>query len=193
MIWTMLTIGASAASLIALIIAILSTSWPFHIKTIVASASALGILFTLISYFRQIYAKSIYGNFEWQWAGENWIGIVSIKKNEDNKTIAEVDMKKFIKKQRVEGKGEYEAIQLMQNTSEGSIVGNKDGFKLKLPVRKNILDENNNIIGETSQNIEANLVPIEAYAGIANYIYQDGSIARGDMILVRYNSGIRFY
>jgi len=196
MFLTSLTIIGTFATLIALIIAILSTSWSIQIKVTVLSISICSIAIPLFAYFYQIHAKNVYGTFEWQWAGENWVGVVKIEKNKEGRTIAEVCMNKAFKTQQNEDRGEYEIKkQVLASSSEGSIYGNKDGFKLILPVRKKIFAEERKVkeVREIHQTLEANLAPVEAYAGIVEYISQDGSVARGDMILVRYKSGIRLY
>lgn len=144
-------------------------------------------------------ARPSFGDYEWQWAGENLIGTVSIKKNAEGKDVAIVSMRKFIKNLdiRRQPDGTFEEIdegfksqEAMVSTGDGTISGNKSSFKIALPVLRNIFDDQNQYVGDVHQILEADLKPIEAYAGKAQFLQADKSVKKGDMILVRYNSGL---
>lgn len=149
---------------------------------------------------KEMAALPSFGEYEWQWAGDNLIGTVNIKKNAEGKDVALVDMRKIVRSFdiRRQPDGTYAEIdegfqsqEAIISTGEGAITGNKSAFKLTLPVLRNIFDGGNKKVGEVRQVLEADLTFVEAYAGKVKYIYPDNEVKRGDIVLVRYNSGIR--
>jgi hypothetical protein len=149
---------------------------------------------------KELAAQPSFGEYEWQWAGDNLIGTVSIKKSSEGKDIALVDMRKIIRNLDVlkQPDGTYSEIdegfksqEALISTEDGTITGNKEAFKLTLPILRNIFDSQGKKVGDVRQILEADLASVEAYAGKVKFIYSDKSLKSGDMILVRYNSGMR--
>jgi hypothetical protein len=149
---------------------------------------------------RELAAQPSFGEYEWQWAGDNLVGTLSLKKNTEGKDIALVDMRKITRNFNVQKQpdGTYAEVdegfksqQAVVSTSDGTVSGNKKALKLSLPVLRNIFDGQNTKVADVRQIIEADLAYVEAYAGKVTYVYPDKSVKRGDMIIVRYNSGIR--
>ncbi|HEX8089765.1 MAG TPA: hypothetical protein VF762_12970 [Blastocatellia bacterium] len=147
---------------------------------------------------RELTAQPSFGEYEWQWAGDNLIGTVSIKKNPEGKDVALVDMRKIVKNFDIVKQPDgtfaeidegFKSQEAMISTGDGAISGNKSAFKLTLPVLRNIFDSRNKKVGEVRQILEADLTSVEAYAGKVKFVYLDKSVKTGDMVLVRYNSG----
>jgi hypothetical protein len=149
---------------------------------------------------KEMTAQPSFGDYEWQWAGDNLVGTLSLKKNAEGKDIALVDARKIIRNFDIQKQpdGTYAEIdegfksqQAVVSTGDGTVSGNKSFLKLTLPVLRNIFDIQGNKVADVRQIIEADLAYVEAYAGKVTYVYPDKSVKKGDMILVRYNSGIR--
>jgi hypothetical protein len=149
---------------------------------------------------KELATQPSFGEYEWQWAGDNLVGTVSIKKNSEGKDVALIDMRRIVRNFGVlrQPDGTYEEIdegfksqEAIVSTGDGAVSGNKSAFKLTLPILRNIFDDQENKVGDVRQILEADLASVEAYAGKVKFIHSDKSVKSGDMILVRYNSGIR--
>ena len=141
-----------------------------------------------------------FGEYEWQLAGDNLMGTVSLKKNAEGKDIALVDLRKIIRNFDIQRQADgtyaeidegFKSQQAIASTGDGTVLGNKSTLKLTLPVLRTIFDGQGKKVADAPQVIEADLSSVEAYAGKVTYIHPDKSARRGDMILVRYNSGSR--
>lgn len=124
----------------------------------------------------------IHGDFEWQWAGEGWKGMVTISNNSYGRRIAKIDMQKWCNG-KVRGP-------LIDSTSEGTVDAYENGFVLHLPVKRYLYDANCQLSGTVESTLSANLNRVEAYAGLVEYKDTSGT-SHGDMVLVAYSSGIK--
>lgn len=149
---------------------------------------ALGVVLIGGAYFYDDIFGTWKGEYQWQWAGENWLGYVEIDDHE-GETVAKIQVNKVFKKKETLIKGPH----VLTSSEKGSVSHNRRGLKLTLPVTRSILDENNQVIRQERGILEAGLVPVKAYAGIVKYKFgQDTFVCpTGDMILVKY-PGIRF-
>jgi hypothetical protein len=145
------------------------------------------------------------GRFEWQWAGQNWIGYITFKENREGQVEAKIDVHKIFKRQR-DGEQTFVTGPLVFRSIEGergNVVLHNDYVELKnLTVTKNHFGwiqttPNTEIEGITvdSTSIEilnSDLYPITAFAGRVRYNNPvTGKVCEGDMVLVRY--GFRIY
>jgi hypothetical protein len=135
-------------------------------------------------YLYSAWSSQISGDFEWQWAGENWIGSVQIVE-ERNERVAKVDMKSLRKEFQPNGSFTYHLDQFFR-FAKGTVDGDRDGFKLSIEL----------VHSKTNQRLQldAELKPVLAYAGIARYRLKDGidqNGGTGDIILVRHRSPAR--
>jgi hypothetical protein len=173
---------SAVAGILALVIAI-AGSWRTNKR--VAAASLLAFLFAGFAAILLYTQDEVRGEFEWQWAGENWLNKVTIENIGDNKGIANIRAYKIFKKV-IDGKiaipGDDNPT-IFRSSKDGSISGNKNGFKIDLPVTGSE--------DYTFDAIKGKLYPVKAYAGSVNYIWNDGKSKEGDMILVKYKSTIR--
>lgn len=151
-------------------------------------ALSITIIFAMVltSYIYLQGTRRVYGQFEWQWVGEGWIGTVSIRKNDQGNDVAELSMK-----QLVNVNGKYTAKPVLVSTDEGRIEGDSDGFRLESRVRKNIYENGEEKV--MLQTLKADLVKVEAYAGTVRYESSEGKMQDGDIVLVRYKSGVSLY
>lgn len=180
-----LTFTSLIISFIGLVITFLDVP-RMNRKRKLALSIGIIILMGFSSYFYLQETRRVYGQFEWQWAGEGWIGTVSIKKNDEGKDVAELSMK-----QVVNVNGKYSTKPVLVSTEEGRIEGDSDGFRLESRVRKNIYDNGEEKV--MLQTLKADLVKVEAYAGTVRYESSDGKMQNGDIVLVRYKSGVSLY
>lgn len=145
-----------------------------------------------------------YKSYEWQWAGQNWLGKVDLKPTNEGNYCVDVHIKKLFLG------GHDKSISLKYgptvlkniNGSKGVIKIDKDKLELKdLFVERKVFNmyateegmEMENIkLFETIQNkIEGELFIIPAFAGKIKYHNtSDNTSHEGDMILVPYTSHI---
>ena len=193
--WNYVAAGGSLASLVSMALAIFSTEWALHTQLIVCAISSLSILSVLTVYFLQGRPQELHGPFEWQWAGENWKGVVDIHKNREGQPVARVDVRRVVKRvNRDETTHTDTTERVLWTTEEGRVYGNRRGFTLEMSVKKRYFDAQDNGIHVADQRVVANLSPVEAYAGIARYTVNEHNEQEdlyGDIVLVRYNSGVR--
>ena len=154
-------------------------------KKHVMFGGAIAVLFIPCGvYLYSAWSSQVSGDFEWQWAGENWMGTVEIVE-ERNERVAKVDIKSLHKEFRPNGSFIYHPEQFFK-FAQGKVDGDRDGFKLSIPL----------VSAKTNQRVQldAELKPVQAYAGIARYIVMDGTEQHGgtgDIILVRHRSQAR--
>lgn len=89
-------------------------------------------------------------------------------------------------------KSELKQTKYMECLDGGTLDGDKRGFTVSLPA-KLLSHKTGSEVIEGHVDISGSLEPVEAYAGIVTYSYHDGFSAKGDMVLVKYTSGIRSY
>ncbi len=122
------------------------------------------------------------GEFEWQWAGAPWIGTVEITGNSAGKAVAKVNVRRYC--------GGKEVGPAIESNGTGTTDIGQNSLGLELPVWVYHYKEDCSSNGRSGQVLRGTLPQVEAYAGIVHYEDQFGS-SRGDMILVKYASGIR--
>lgn len=186
-----LSITGTVTSVIALVLAIFSTSWNNIYRIGFSILCVLLIIFLIYLLYYRIKSKKVTGEFEWQWAGENWLGYVKISVDENNtsQSIAKIKMEKVFKYGKPgDTMRPREQIKVFESSNPGSLIGDKDGFKLTLPIKRHQFDKNNKEIKPTYERLEAELKPAEAYVGSVNYNYEGGGQGSGDIILIRHRT-----
>ena len=194
-------------SLLSLVISIIS-SLLFIIflkqRKLIKIILILLYIFTSVSalwfYSIRILKQSIDGDYEWQWAGENWIGKVRINNN-----MVYMNVKRILK--TFYCRGDTLIIQykhypnpIIKTYEPGSIKPHIDGqgFDMTIVVRKNVCICTNSICHYKPgiHIITANLRKVDAFGGVAKDVYisdeGDTIVSYGDIILVKYRSGDRF-
>lgn len=151
------------------------------------------------------------GKFEWQWAGQNWLGQAVFRETKDDKLEVVVKVDKVYKIQG--GKGGEEETKIIRGPwvirtpieDEGEVVIHDDYIELRdLFCEKNAFGF---IEAENGRNIEgmniketnivvlnaSKLKLVPAFAGKLEYYNKDHKIkSTGDIILVKYRPGLIF-
>ncbi|MBI1919441.1 MAG: hypothetical protein HYS23_00005 [Geobacter sp.] len=187
-----LTIVSGLITIIGFIFSIFATDWENSTKMYVLIGIIPMTTVPIIAYFYRLRSKKVSGEFEWQWAGENMIGTMVISNEKSDNSLAEIIINR-VKSKHDNGNAILEKRCIMESSSAGNIHGNKDGFKLELPVRKYIYNDDNNVHTTEAVTLKGKLYPVEAYAGKVQYHYAKGTKETGDMVVIKYISGIRFY
>ena len=125
------------------------------------------------------------GDFEWQWAGENWLGSVKFQNLANGHIAANVDMRTI--KYDPKGGAVRDAF-LFRSDTEGSAAVNGSKILLNLPVE---LSPQYLKVHPSSSHIvlDGELEPVDAFAGRVRY--RGDKTTTGDIILVRYRSDAR--
>ncbi len=134
--------------------------------------------------------SSIAGDFEWQWAGENWLGSVKFKSLTNGTISAASDMRAVTADPRTELRT-YIIRPVFHSPVEGSVTVNGSSFTLNMPVT--VDQQYLRMHHKTSKNVvlDAELQPVDAFAGRVRYLGDEAQPLTGDIILVRYRSDVR--
>jgi len=127
------------------------------------------------------------GDFEWQWAGDNWLGSVKFENLADGTIKASVDTRAVRPDPQFKS---YQDTLEFRSVEQGSAnVSDQRVVSLHLPVQ--VSQEYMKRRHTTQKNVilDAELQPVDAFAGRVKYVGDKTII--GDMILVRYNSDVR--
>src|SRR5258707_7879821 len=120
------------------------------------------------------------GDFEWQWTGDNWLGSVKFQKLADGRLVATTDMR-MVKPESRTGKS-FENIRAFQSDIDGSAsIGKRSMISLHLPVLVTPEYRKIHHVTSTHINIDAELQPVDAFAGRARY--GGAETPTGDIIL----------
>ena len=146
------------------------------------------------------------GQFEWQWAGQNWMGHVTFKEDAQKQIKFKIDVSKiyYLRKQGVTGSitSSPDIPKIISTVSEGCTILHEYYVELKdIAIKRNIFKSikigNNEIEGMevnyTSNEIlnVSSLKPITAFAGKIRYKNSDtAEIIDGDIIIVKYQSTV---
>jgi hypothetical protein len=123
--------------------------------------------------------SSVQGDYEWQWAGGNWVGSVSFRPMSNGSIQSKVDMRTF----KVDEKtGAPQVAAMFKSDGDGSAVIKPDSVQVHLPVV--FFDKPT----PYKVNLDGDLTPVDAFAGRVSY----GDFT-GDIILVRYRSDVRHW
>jgi hypothetical protein len=129
------------------------------------------------------------GDFEWQWAGDNWLGSVKFQNLADGTTSAVMETR-FVKP---DPKTKFQTLQdtlAFKSAAEGTAnVSGQSMISLHLPVTVSPEFLKSHHTGSRSVILDAELQPVDAFAGQVRFIGDE--TATGDMILVRYRSNVR--
>lgn len=133
--------------------------------------------------------SSLAGDFEWQWAGDNWLGSLKFTNLANGTISARTEMRAITADPHSQFKT-YLTKPAFQSEVDGFVTlnGNSD-FSLHLPivVSDEYLKKHHNHSRVVM--LDAELKPVEAFAGKVKYIGDQQGI--GDIILVRYCSNLR--
>jgi hypothetical protein len=120
--------------------------------------------------------------FEWQWAGENWYGRMTLEKQGTNNVISQATVGLMEKTPEDRILMDGQVLDLAPGTI-GTFEITDDGIKIKLTVEKK-----SRHIGIISlETITGTLQPTLCYAGRVSYSGSEGPF-KGEMILVQYIS-----
>ncbi len=129
----------------------------------------------------QAQLQTIGGTYEWQWAGDRWIGGVTISNDGNGQLRAATDLKQQCRNGWVD---------FMKG--EGPVHQENGGLRLEISAQVTNHDWDCNVT-HTAQNLVTGfLQPTVAFAGPAQWT-ENGKQSSGDMVLVRYTSSRRLY
>jgi hypothetical protein len=183
---TVATIFGTVAVVVGFALAIYSPPTTPRNKHLAFLIAIVLVLVPCAAYLYSTYSSQLGGDFEWQWAGQNWMGSIDIAR-EKHETVAKVDLKAIHKELQPDGTFTYRHQQVFKFT-KGSVEGDRNGFRLSVPLVK--VDTGEKLM------LDAELRRVEAYVGIARYTigssteYNGGT---GDIILVRHRSQARVW
>jgi hypothetical protein len=129
--------------------------------------------------------ENVFGEYEWQWAGENWIGKVFLAKNDaGNKINLDVNiLQKIWQDSLVQIRN---CGRVMYSTKDGNLVlnnGNIEFADLECKRMRPGIVENIDLSGT--------LYPITAFAGKIKYTDRDkNTFSEGDMVLVKHKYSV---
>jgi len=179
--WDMLSVAASIIAMVSLIVAIINSTLTPRGKWLVGCVSIMAV--GSLSAWRMADRLTIEkGKFEWQWAGENWYGTVKIDDDRHGRVVA-TDVHK-IRKAIENGVCVYRSEPVLWS-SDGRLYGDKRGFDIEMQAIQKVDGKNVPVA------LRAELYPVEAYAGTVTYYGKKEPCNVGDMVLVRYTSGLR--
>jgi len=208
--------GSDLVSIVTMVVALIGagvavwcTQWPERTRRHRWWLATIWILAIVVCGLTPVIQKHLWvvdGTFEWQWAGEKWYGTVTIGTGKDGERTAAAKLSEVTK----EVKGDkvtyaLKAIPVLESRS-GKFHGDKRHFNLTIYADQMVKGK------KVPVDLEADLNPIEAYAGIVRFVGNGQSCAAGDIILVktglkvakvkagevpirlvRYTSGMRFH
>jgi hypothetical protein len=130
--------------------------------------------------------EDIFGSYQWQWAGENWIGKVTIERKENGASarikLGVITVKKIMKNGKTATFND--AKPHFASTSDGRVTLNKEGkFSLFMPIQHAHLPMEQK--RDQRLVLEAELSPVVAFAGTVKYQFDDDT-STGDLILIGY-------
>ncbi|MBZ5509705.1 MAG: hypothetical protein LAN70_00895 [Acidobacteriia bacterium] len=129
----------------------------------------------------QAQLQTIGGKYEWQWAGDRWIGGLTITNDESGRLRAKVDVKQRCRDTWVE---------FMKG--EGPVYQQDGGLRLEISSQVTNHDYGCNVTHTASPTVSGFLQPTIAFAGPVKW-KENGQEGPGDMVLVRYTSSNKIY
>jgi hypothetical protein len=128
------------------------------------------------------------GDYEWQWAGDNWLGSIKFQKLSNGSMSSAIDLR--VVKPDPRNGNNYQVIKALESDVEGTAsVGQQSVISLHLPVLVTPEYRKIHHVSSAHIDIDAELQPVEAFAGRARYVGDETT--SGDIILVRYRSEAR--
>jgi hypothetical protein len=139
-------------------------------KSLIITATFTVVLLAVYIYGNRSHGQ---GQFEWQFAGDGWIGVVDIEGNQ-----AHIEVDRYVKR------GEWNRRLLFASSEPGTVERKlfPMGLRLRMPVKTTGSDGRR----PSLVILDANLAAIRAYAG--RVYYRDGDkTSLGGMLLVPKN------
>src|SRR5437762_12165111 len=93
-----IVIVGSLASIVAVFIAVFSTSWTKQRKVVALIVTVVFLAVPTACYFYLINFRTLSGEFEWQWAGNAHYGLLTIGPNKYGHPATHLIVKKLIPK-----------------------------------------------------------------------------------------------
>jgi hypothetical protein len=132
--------------------------------------------------------SQLIGDYEWQWAGDNWLGSVKFQSLSNGSVSSAIDLR--VLKPDPRNGNNYQIIKAFESDTEGSAsVGQQSMISLHLPVLVSPEYRKIHHLSSAHIDIDAELQPVEAFAGRVRY--NGDQTTTGDIILVRYRSETR--
>jgi hypothetical protein len=131
--------------------------------------------------------SAITGDYEWQWAGDNWLGSVTFQNLANGNISARLDMRSVKHNSRTHG---LESTPLFRSANDGSAtVTAANTLRLTLPMEMTPQFLKMHPSSPSHVLLNAELQPVEAFAGRVQYTGAD--VTTGDIILVQYRTDER--
>jgi hypothetical protein len=112
------------------------------------------------------------GHYHWEWAGDGWMGDITVSKDSAGQPVATIDVRKYC------GSWKHPIGKVIASEGPGSIGRTPEGLpKLLLPVKFTEYGDNCKASGQKSETLQIVLNPKEAYTGSIDYIDASGSQA----------------
>lgn len=126
------------------------------------------------------------GDFEWQWAGDNWLGSVTFQTLAGGGITARTQMR-VVKADPHNLRVFRDAVAFLSAADGSATVGQDGTITVHLPVTVTPEYQKSHH-ADKAVIIDAELKPVDAFAGRVRYL---GDNTTGDVILVRYKSDVR--
>jgi len=174
----LLTFAGPIAGILGLLFAIWRTRWHRRVKWVTSFVAVILIASSFWLLYSGEQLRLVDGSFEWQWAGERWYGEVTITTDENHERIATVEVNTIDKVEREDGT-EYRLVsEPVLESRRGVWRGDRRGFTLDVAAVQSIGEM------KVPVDLEAELYPVEAYAGIVKFKGREQACEAGDMVLV---------
>jgi len=159
-------------------------------KAVGGLAALAGVAFGVHPYFlRELAVAPTHleqASYEWQWAGEGWLGHISVDKNGHARV-------KDMTKHFVTCSGKPVTRQLVGQSQDGTaeLLDNGRKLRVKIPVQFIYYDENCTEKSRDERTLTGSLDWYPAYAGAVDYTTNKGVSFPGDMVLIKgFTSGV---
>jgi hypothetical protein len=133
--------------------------------------------------------STLAGDFEWQWAGDNWLGSLKFTNLANGTISARTEMRAVTADPQTQGRT-YLDRPAFHSEVDGSVTMNgNSGFILHLPIAVSAEYLKKHHTHSRVVMLDGELKPVDAFAGKIRYLGDEGGL--GDIILVRYGSNLR--
>jgi hypothetical protein len=122
--------------------------------------------------------QTMRGIYEWQWAGDRWLGRITISSDQTGQLRAMVSAKQHCQDKWVD---------FMEG--QGPAFQQNGDLRVEISAHTKMHDYNCQITHEGSTTITGDLQPVVAFAGTVIW-RENGQESPGDMVLVKYTSSL---
>ena len=122
--------------------------------------------------------QTMRGIYEWQWAGDRWLGRITISSDQSGQLRAMVSAKQHCQDKWVD---------FMEG--QGPVFQQNGDLRVEISAHTKMHDYNCQITHEGNPIITGDLQPVAAFAGTVIW-RENGQESPGDMVLVKYTSSL---